>query len=186
MKRMKDDAQIQRVESDRTRKWQGAPSDPQYSNQWALPKISWDQVYGVANARFDTKVAILDTGVDVTHPDLTTAVVPGYSVLDATNGLTDENGHGTWLAGIVAAHTTICTSSLLIAAFDVPPCPFSTDCACAWVRPFAILTINLVVCGFCIAALAGCTPAITRKNANTAAYFCPIGLKDLIIDSRQR
>jgi len=105
MKRMKDDAQIQRVESDRTRKWQGAPSDPHYPNQWALPKISWDQVYGVANARFDTKVAILDTGMDVTHPDLTAVVVPGYSVLDATNGLTDENGHGTWLAGIVAAHT---------------------------------------------------------------------------------
>src|SRR2546426_3679299 len=104
-KTMKGDAQILRVESDHIRKWQGTPSDPRYPNQWALPKISWDQVYGVANARFDTKVAILDTGVDVTHPDLTTAVVPGYSVLDATNGLTDENGHGTSLAGIVAAHT---------------------------------------------------------------------------------
>src|SRR5262245_37579544 len=42
---MKDDAQILRVESDHTRKWQGTPSDTQYSSQWALPKISWDQVY---------------------------------------------------------------------------------------------------------------------------------------------
>src|SRR5262245_47914180 len=64
IKAMKGDAQIVRVETDRTRKWQGAPSDTQYTDQWALPKISWDQVYGTANPRFDTKVAILDTGVD--------------------------------------------------------------------------------------------------------------------------
>src|SRR5262249_37117853 len=45
-KAMKGDAQILRVESDHTRKWQGAPSDTQYSSQWALPKIAWNQVYG--------------------------------------------------------------------------------------------------------------------------------------------
>src|SRR2546422_8121701 len=102
---MKGDAQILRVESDHIRKWQGTPSDPRYPDQWALPKISWDQVYGVANPRFDTKVAILDTGVDATHPELTSVVVPGWSVFDADDGRTDENGHGTWVAGIVAART---------------------------------------------------------------------------------
>src|SRR5438034_4084124 len=58
---LKGDAQVLRVESDHTRKWQGSPSDAQYPNQWALPKISWDLVYGLANPRYDTKVAILDT-----------------------------------------------------------------------------------------------------------------------------
>src|SRR5262245_52985891 len=38
---MKGDAQILRVDADRMRKWQGAPSDSQYTDQWALPKISW-------------------------------------------------------------------------------------------------------------------------------------------------
>ncbi|PYS33502.1 MAG: hypothetical protein DMG14_31655, partial [Acidobacteria bacterium] len=104
-KELKGDAQILRVEQDHTRRWQGTPSDTQYSNQWALPKIAWDQVYGTANPRYFTKVAILDTGVDATHPDLNTVIVPGYSIFDASNGMTDENGHGTWLAGIVAART---------------------------------------------------------------------------------
>jgi subtilisin family serine protease len=102
---MQGDAQILRIESDHTRKWQGIPSDTQYSNQWALPKISWDQVYGTANPRFFTKVAILDTGVDATHPDLNGVIAPGYSVFDGSSPFTDENGHGTWVAGIVAART---------------------------------------------------------------------------------
>ena len=50
-------------------------------------------------------VAILDTGVDGSHPDLDGNVVPGTSILDGSNGLTDPNGHGTAMAGIVAAET---------------------------------------------------------------------------------
>jgi len=111
IKAMKGDAQILRVESDHVRKWQGAPSDTQYSNQWALPKISWDLVYGVANPNYYTKVAILDTGVDTTHPDLTGVVVPGWSVFDTSDGTTDENGHGTWLAASSPPAPTTCRES---------------------------------------------------------------------------
>lgn len=68
-------------------------------------KFPGTRAYGAANPRYFTKVAILDTGVDATHPDLTGVVTAGYSVIDGSNGLTDENGHGTWLAGIVAART---------------------------------------------------------------------------------
>src|SRR5262249_54192493 len=104
-KNLKGDPQVLRVESDHTRKWKGAPSDTMYSTQWALPKISWDQVYGVVNPHYFTKVAVLDTGVDATHPDLNGVVVPGWSVFEGSDPLADENGHGTWLAGIVAART---------------------------------------------------------------------------------
>src|SRR5262249_35512078 len=90
-KAMRGEAQIVRVEEDHTRRWQGTPSDTLYTNQWALPKISWDQVFGTANPRYLTKVAILDTGVDATHPDLAGVVVPGYSVFDGSAPLTDEN-----------------------------------------------------------------------------------------------
>jgi subtilisin family serine protease len=49
------------------------------------------------------KIAVLDTGVDATHPDLSAAIGMGTSILDGSNGWTDPNGHGTWLAGIAAA-----------------------------------------------------------------------------------
>ena len=50
-------------------------------------------------------VALLDTGVDANHPDLSGHVITGTSILDGSGGLTDPNGHGTWLAGIIAANT---------------------------------------------------------------------------------
>ena len=50
-------------------------------------------------------VAILDTGVDATHPDLAGRLLPGQSFVDGSPADTDPHGHGTWLAGIVAAAT---------------------------------------------------------------------------------
>src|SRR5439155_3229456 len=85
--------------------WQGTPWDTSYASQWALPEIACDQVYGIVRPQFLTHVAILDTGVDATHPDLIGSIGPSYSVLPGADPLTDNNGHGTWLAGIVAAQT---------------------------------------------------------------------------------
>src|SRR5437867_1937050 len=104
-KSLKGDAAVLRVEESLTRKWQGTPSDPYYANQWALPKVAWDQVYGNVSPQFLTNVAILDTGVDAAHPDLIGSIGSGTSIIDDSNGVTDTNGHGTWLAGIVAART---------------------------------------------------------------------------------
>ncbi len=50
-------------------------------------------------------VAILDTGVDAGHPDLDGVVVPGASFVDGSTWSNDPNGHGTAMAGIVAAET---------------------------------------------------------------------------------
>ena len=51
------------------------------------------------------EIAILDTGVDVNHPDIAGKVFLGTSILDGSSGMTDPSGHGTWVAGIVAANT---------------------------------------------------------------------------------
>ena len=102
---LKSDAAVVRVETSRTRKASAAPSDPLFANQWALPKIAWDQAFGTVAPISWTKVAILDTGIEGSHADLAGTLVAGTSIIDDSNGITDPNGHGTWLAGIVAAKT---------------------------------------------------------------------------------
>src|SRR5439155_22143648 len=60
MRSLKGDAAVLRVEQSLTRKWQSTPSDPYYGQQWALPKVAWNQAYGSVAPQFLTNVAILD------------------------------------------------------------------------------------------------------------------------------
>ncbi len=82
-----------------------SPSDPRYPDQWSLPRIGWDVVRDGPAPAGRAVVAILDTGVDATHPDLAGRLLPGASFVDGVEPGQDPNGHGTWMAGIVAAHT---------------------------------------------------------------------------------
>ncbi len=94
-----------KVERDRVRAAEGSPGDPGYSDQWSLPRIGWDEVYGVVDPAGSAVVAVLDTGVDAGHADLAGRVVAGKSLLPDSDPTVDPNGHGTAIAGIVAAAT---------------------------------------------------------------------------------
>ncbi len=97
---------VLRVEQDRSRDTAGAPDDPRYLQQWSLPRIGWDQVYGSVTPGGSATVAVLDTGVDASHPDLAGKVVAGTNAISGSgDGESDPNGHGTGMAGIVAAAT---------------------------------------------------------------------------------
>lgn len=52
----------------------------------------------------DMIVAVLDSGVDATHKDLKDSVLPGWNVLDGSDDSKDQIGHGTAVAGLIAAH----------------------------------------------------------------------------------
>nr|WP_221377753.1 S8 family serine peptidase [Actinoplanes polyasparticus] len=80
-------------------------SDTYRSQQWDFSKIrvgdAWPKSTGAGII-----VAVLDTGVDAKHPDLAANVLTGYDAIANTAGVsTDTNGHGTHVAGTIAAVT---------------------------------------------------------------------------------
>ena len=78
------------------------PNDPKYPNAWHLPMIdagsAWDSAQGNG-----VTIAILDSGVDTTHPDFQGRLVPGWNFYDNNDNVADVSGHGTAMAGIAAA-----------------------------------------------------------------------------------
>ncbi len=81
------------------------PNDPSFGSQWGLPKISAPQAWDLTTGSSSVKIAIIDTGVDLTHPDLAGKILPGYDFVNSDTVAQDDNGHGTHCAGIAAAIT---------------------------------------------------------------------------------
>lgn len=81
------------------------PNDTSYPSQWHLPKISapaaWDSTIGSTGV----SIAIADSGVDPTHPDLAGKLQPGYNFVLSSTDTHDFYGHGTKVAGSAAAST---------------------------------------------------------------------------------
>ncbi len=101
MRELKKDNRLKYVELDMVVNHAASITDPYYNYSWALPKIqapsSWDSVNGSG-----VTIAILDTGVDGTHPDLSPNMVPGWNFYDNNSNTSDVQGHGTKVAGTAA------------------------------------------------------------------------------------
>ncbi|MBW6439373.1 S8 family peptidase [Actinoplanes hulinensis] len=80
-------------------------SDPYRAQQWDFTKIRTAEAWQRSTGSGAT-VAVIDSGVDAAHPDLAANVLPGYDAIANTAGTsTDGNGHGTHVAGTIAAVT---------------------------------------------------------------------------------
>lgn len=79
-------------------------TNPMYSKQWYLDAYGvtelWDKP--IINSERPI-IAIIDTGVDTTHPDLRDNCIEGYDFVNNTSNVIDDNMHGTHVAGIAAA-----------------------------------------------------------------------------------
>jgi subtilisin family serine protease len=78
-----------------------AAGDPLREGQWALDAIHSGTNPAAAGA--GALVAVIDSGVDATHPDLAGRVVPGPDLVENDGDPSDPTGHGTHIAGIIAA-----------------------------------------------------------------------------------
>lgn len=72
------------------------------STPWSLQRILLNQLWEQATGK-DIKVAVIDTGVDKSNKQLTGAVTGGRSYVPGGSGTQDIEGHGTRVAGIIAA-----------------------------------------------------------------------------------
>lgn len=79
------------------------PNDPRLTDQSHLHLINAGEGWEVVRSNTDILIALLDTGVDASHPDLAANLVNGVNMLDPSGKPVDDNGHGTRVAGILGA-----------------------------------------------------------------------------------
>ncbi|MFL5780559.1 MAG: S8 family serine peptidase [Thermoleophilaceae bacterium] len=91
----------------------GPANDPLFAKQWGLRQINAPGAWSRGARGRGVTIGIVDSGIDLGHPDLKAKLLPGVDLVRKANGLTgpgcagpqDENGHGTHVAGIAAAIT---------------------------------------------------------------------------------
>lgn len=91
-----------------------APNDQEFTRQWALQAIQAPLAWELTRGSASVTVAVLDSGIDLSHPDLAANILPGGCNLIADGACLppsqatppqDSDGHGTEVAGIIAAVT---------------------------------------------------------------------------------
>lgn len=95
-------SEVKFIEPNHTVKPSYTPTDHSYSKQWYAPKIHMPAAWNVTLGSPDIKVAVIDAGMQTTHPDLKDKITQPYNAI--TEGTTlPINTHGTHVAGIIAA-----------------------------------------------------------------------------------
>ncbi|SVC72622.1 uncharacterized protein METZ01_LOCUS325476, partial [marine metagenome] len=99
------------------------PNDTYYDNQWALNNtgqaisyngntvgtpgadIDAERAWDITTGNSNVIIAILDTGIDLDHPDLQSGIIGGYDFVNNDSNANDGNMHGTACASIAAGRT---------------------------------------------------------------------------------
>ena len=109
-----DDPAVAKVSLNLARRTTAVPNDPYYAaDQKYLATVRLPQAWDLVKDASTQVIAVVDTGVDTRHPDLTGRTVAGYNAVspgaaptDYDPDLVEAGGHGTMVAGIAAANTS--------------------------------------------------------------------------------
>jgi len=83
-------------------------NDPYYQQQWALVGSNGIQVqdaWEITTGSSDIKVAVIDTGADPNHDELSDRLLSGYDFISRTDRVSDPHGHGSHVSGVIGART---------------------------------------------------------------------------------
>lgn len=130
--RLSKDSEVEYAQPNYIYKRCSEPNDPEFADQYAHQLIQMTDAWDISTGSRDVVVAVTDTGVDIEHPDLKDNIwinegeIPNNDIDDDENGFIDDvygwnfeedsnditpvadfwddiAGHGTWVAGVIAA-----------------------------------------------------------------------------------
>lgn len=80
------------------------PNDTYASKQWSIDYLGISSAWDSGFNGKGVKIAVIDSGLNLTNEDFAGAsITPGYNVINNSNDVTDEMGHGTFICGLLAA-----------------------------------------------------------------------------------
>ena len=102
VKRIDDDVEVSVLVRPGVQGGKPVPTQPSQSLPWGVDQVDAEKAWAT-NDGTAVKVGIVDTGIDLAHPDLQTNIKGGVNTIYPTKSANDDNGHGTHVAGIAAA-----------------------------------------------------------------------------------
>ena len=79
-----------------------APSQPAQTTPWGITRVKAPDAWA-ASQGIGVNVCVIDTGIDLSHPDLQENIKGGYNAINPAKSANDDNGHGTHVAGTIAS-----------------------------------------------------------------------------------
>lgn len=81
------------------------PNDPYVTDgkAWQFLSIGADKTWDQVNNSETIGIAVIDTGLNTTHPDLAGRLIAGYDYITKSTAVIDQDGHGTLVSGFIAA-----------------------------------------------------------------------------------
>jgi subtilisin len=97
--RIDPDVEVYALENVRIK---GVKPQPPQTLTWNIDRVDAEISWGISTGD-PVKVGVIDTGIDLKHPDLQANIKGGYNAINPLKSANDDNGHGTHVAGIIAA-----------------------------------------------------------------------------------
>ncbi len=102
LERLQNDPRVKYVEADQIvtlgKPSKPAPTPPDQTTPWGITRVGGGSTYNGSG-----KAWIIDTGIDLDHPDINVNTTLSKTFINRTTTADDDNGHGSHCAGIIAA-----------------------------------------------------------------------------------